>query len=59
VVSDEDNHGWIEPIDDDVGGMGAPSVETFTPSLTGSSTVEIPRPSTTDQTTATTPSGGG
>jgi hypothetical protein len=58
VVSNEDNHGRTEPIGDDAGGMGASSVETFTSNPIGSSVAEIPRPSTTDQTTATAPSGG-
>jgi hypothetical protein len=59
VVSDEDNHGQTEPVDDDARGVGAPSVETFTPNPIGSSAAEIPCPSTTDQTTAATPLGGG
>jgi hypothetical protein len=59
VVSDEDNHGQTEPVDDDAGGVGAPSVETFTPNLIGSSAAEIPHPSTIDQTTAAAPLGGG
>jgi hypothetical protein len=59
VVSNEDHHGRTEPIGDDAGGVGAPSVEEFTPNPIGYNTIEIPHPSTTNQTTATAPSSGG
>jgi hypothetical protein len=36
-LSDKDNNGQKEPIGDDAGGEGAPSVETLTPNLIGSS----------------------
>jgi hypothetical protein len=58
-VSDEDNNGLKEPVGDDAGGVGAPSVETFAPNLIRSSTAETPHPSAADQTITTTPSGSG
>jgi hypothetical protein len=58
-VSDEDNNGQTELVSDDVGGVGAPSVETLAPNPIGSSAAETPCPSATDQTIATAPSGSG
>jgi hypothetical protein len=54
-VSDEDIDGRKEPIDDDAGGVGAPSVETFAPKPIGSNTAETPHPSSADQIVATAP----
>jgi hypothetical protein len=55
-VSDEDNNGQKELVGNDAGGVGAPSVETFTPNPIGSSATETLRPSAIDQTITTTPS---
>jgi hypothetical protein len=51
ALPDEDNIGPNEPAGDDVGGNGAPSVETLTPNLIGSSAA--------DQAASTAPSSGG
>jgi hypothetical protein len=58
-VSDEDNTRRTEPIGDDAGGVGAPSVETLVPNPIGSSVVEQPRPPAADQAATTAPSGRG
>jgi hypothetical protein len=58
-MSDENNKGQKEPASDDVEGEGAPLVETLALNLIGSSLAEMSRPSTVDQTTTTTPLGGG
>jgi hypothetical protein len=54
---DEDNAGLNEPIDDDVGGNGAPSAETLAPNLIRSSSARETRPAAADQAVPTTPSG--
>jgi hypothetical protein len=58
-LSDKDNNGEEKPAGNDAGGEGAPSVETLTPNPIGSSLVRESCPSTADQTTTITPSGGG
>jgi hypothetical protein len=58
-LSDKDNNGQKEPTGDDAEGGGAPSVETLTPNLIGSSLAVMSHPSTADQTTTTAPSSGG
>jgi hypothetical protein len=59
ALSDEDNVGLNEPAGDDVGGNGAPSVETLAPNPIGSSSAGETCPSTTDRAASTAPSGGG
>jgi hypothetical protein len=59
ALPDEDNIGPNEPAGDDAGGNGAPSVETLTPNLIGSSSSGETRPSATDQAASTAPSSGG
>jgi hypothetical protein len=57
-MSDEDNVGPNESAGDDARGNGAPSVETPTPNLTGSSSVGENHPSAADRVASTALSGG-
>jgi hypothetical protein len=59
VLLDEDNIGPNEPAGDDAGGNAAPSVETLTPNLIGSSSSGETRPSAADQAASTARSSGG
>jgi hypothetical protein len=58
-LSDEDNVEPNEPVGDDAEGNRAPSAETLTPNLIGSSSAGEIRPSAVDQVVPTAPSGGG
>jgi hypothetical protein len=59
ALSDEDNLEPNEPAGNDVRGNGAPSVETLTPNLIGSSSAGETRPSAADWAASTAPSDGG
>jgi hypothetical protein len=59
ALSDEDNLEPNKPAGDDARGNGAPSVETLTPNLIGSSLARETRPSAADWAASTAPSDGG
>jgi hypothetical protein len=59
AMSDEDNAGPNEPIGDDAGGNRAPSTETLTPNLIGSSSAGETCASFADQFAPTAPSDSG